>query len=337
MAMRIQQYRGDAAAFQDVRATDAFAPAQAVVRQVQAAMAGGKAFDEAVRTISAAPVLPPPGVAADRKSLLDSLNGLPPSTVSAVFALITDVANRQRQANAEQRFLTSEKQVDEMLGQARDIRSKAVSELVFGMVNGAVSVASGAASAAVSLKGMGEANQMSERASARLAEAEALPGGAGQIPAAVQAAGPAPGGLPAPAAEGVANAEQMAANAARNVQGPQAPVAAAAPAGPSTAVVSANNASLAAQNAMMRVNIKANLLNQISGGAQSGISGVGRGVTGMYDEEIKRKDAQTEKMRALNEALSNSEEALKQLIQKVLQTADTIQQTTNQARQKILG
>lgn len=182
MAMRIQQYRGDAAAFQDVRATDAFAPAQAVARQVQAAMAGGKAFDEAVRTISAAPVLPPPGVAADRKSLLDSLNGLPPSTVSAVFALITDVANRQRQANAEQRFLTSEKQVDEMLGQARDIRSKAVSELVFGMVNGAVSVASGAASAAVSLKGMGEANQMSERASARLAEAEALPGGRARSP-----------------------------------------------------------------------------------------------------------------------------------------------------------
>jgi hypothetical protein len=71
----------------------------------------------------------------------------------------------------------------------------------------------------------------------------------------------------------------------------------------------------------------------ISGGIDAGAQYVGT----MADAEVKKKEAEDEKMRAMRDALKDFDDSLKQLIEKTLATADAIQQQQNQTRAKILG
>ncbi|NLY40219.1 MAG: type III secretion system protein, partial [Desulfovibrionales bacterium] len=48
-------------------------------------------------------------------------------------------------------------------------------------------------------------------------------------------------------------------------------------------------------------------------------------------------DANIERSRAMSDSLKSLEDALRELIQKMLSTMDAIQQSTNQTRTKILG
>lgn len=90
-------------------------------------------------------------------------------------------------------------------------------------------------------------------------------------------------------------------------------------------------------HADMLLNTKVQSFNSAAGGVGGMLSSVNQAVGGIYDAEIKMKDADIERARALTDALKNLEDSLRDLIQKMLSTMDAIQQSSNQTRTKILG
>lgn len=121
-------------------------------KSIQAAMAAGKNFEEAVRLTQAAlPQLPPPmgdGV------LFRSENGAIPSLGADIMALMVDSASEQRRQAAEQRAMKTELIIDEIHEQAQTMRDKAVAQLVMGIISGTVSIAQGVATVSVMSKGI---------------------------------------------------------------------------------------------------------------------------------------------------------------------------------------
>lgn len=93
----------------------------------------------------------------------------------------------------------------------------------------------------------------------------------------------------------------------------------------------------ARSHADMLLNTKVQSFNSAAGGTVGTVGSISQAVGGMYDAEIKLMDADIERARAQTDALKSLEESLRELIQKMLSTMDSIQQGTNQTRTKILG
>lgn len=93
-------------------------------------------------------VLPPPSWTPSASL------GAVPSFGSTYLALITEMSSEERRRNAEMRALQTEEMVDKIQDQADTIRQKAVTQLVTGVVTGALSIAQGAASVGITVKGM---------------------------------------------------------------------------------------------------------------------------------------------------------------------------------------
>lgn len=83
---------------------------------------------------------PPPSPAADYAEL----NGMLPSLGSQVMALVGDAANEQRQVNKEERILQTKRTVAQLKEQATEMRNQAVTQLVLGVISGAVQFTMGA-------------------------------------------------------------------------------------------------------------------------------------------------------------------------------------------------
>jgi hypothetical protein len=76
---------------------------------------------------------------------------------------------------------------------------------------------------------------------------------------------------------------------------------------------------------------------QAYGGGATIVNTVGQFIGGMYDAEIKKMDADIERSRANVEALKDFNEGLTELIRKSLDSAQSMAESANQARSKILG
>ena len=132
-------------------------------RQLQEAMAAGLKFDDAVTQVkSDLPNLKIP-VFLESGTLKSNLEGLP-SFGANYMAMITDVASEQRRQNAEMRALQTEEMIDKIQDQAAELRSRAVTQLVMGIVSGTLSIAQGVMSAAMTIKGSANVEQKAQSA-----------------------------------------------------------------------------------------------------------------------------------------------------------------------------
>jgi hypothetical protein len=93
------------------------------------------------------PVLSPPGITGTFSlDKLDLTGGGMASPGAAILALLTKDAAEQRRVNKELIYQQSEEIVADIKSQAKDIRSKAIVQLVIGVCAGALSIAGGAIS-----------------------------------------------------------------------------------------------------------------------------------------------------------------------------------------------
>lgn len=100
----------------------------------------------------------------------------------------------------------------------------------------------------------------------------------------------------------------------------------------------ASNAStLARQQADMALNARVQAFNSGMSGGSSILGSIGQCVSTMYDAELKEMEGDVERIRAQQQNLESLDESLKALIQKAINSQDTIQQNMNQTRTKILG
>lgn len=128
--------------------------------QLLAAFEKTSSFSEAVNSVRAGlPPLPVPIMERDITSC-----GVLPSFGSNYLALITELASKQRQQNAEMRALQTEEMIDKIQEQAETIKNKAITQLVTGIVSGTLSIAQGIASTAISAKGISEAGKAADAA-----------------------------------------------------------------------------------------------------------------------------------------------------------------------------
>lgn len=77
--------------------------------------------------------------------------------------------------------------------------------------------------------------------------------------------------------------------------------------------------------------------NNIMKGFSDSVSGVNQSAGGFFDANIKDLQAQEERIKAMTDQLDSLDHALKELIQKALDTQNAIQENMNQTRTKILG
>lgn len=225
---------------------------------------------------------------------LTSCSGLVPlpSFGSTYLALITDISSEERRQNAEMRALQTEEMVSKIEEQADTIRDKAVAQLVTGVVTGALSIAQGAASIAITTKGFASSEQAAQKAYD-------------------------------------ASINKSTGAGTKAIVGEQAM---------NETLEKANNAStLARQQADMMLNSRVQAFNSAMGGANSILGSIGQCVTTMYDAALKESEADVERIRAQQQNLESLDESLKALIQKAINSQETIQQNMNQTRTKILG
>lgn len=77
--------------------------------------------------------------------------------------------------------------------------------------------------------------------------------------------------------------------------------------------------------------------NNIMKGFNDSVSGINQSAGGFFDANIKDLQAQEERIKAMTDQLDSLDHALKELIQKALDTQNAIQENVNQTRTKILG
>ncbi len=100
----------------------------------------------------------------------------------------------------------------------------------------------------------------------------------------------------------------------------------------------ASNAStLARQQADMALNARVQAFNSGMSGGSSILGSIGQCVSTMYDAELKEMEGDVERISSQQQNLESLDESLKALIQKAINSQDTIQQNMNQTRTKILG
>lgn len=77
--------------------------------------------------------------------------------------------------------------------------------------------------------------------------------------------------------------------------------------------------------------------NNISSGFSGAMTGATQSAGSFFDAETTKLQAQQEQIRAMNDQLDSLDQALKELVQKALDTQNAIQENMNQTRTKILG
>ena len=137
-----------------------------VDEQLLVALNSGKSFSEAVAAVkSDLPNLPPPMGTGEVWS--SGLAGLP-SFGANYLAMITDISAEQRRQNAQMRAEQTEEMVAKINEQADEMRNKAIAQLVLGVVSGALSIAQGAASTAMTARGMAASETQAQAAQNRV-------------------------------------------------------------------------------------------------------------------------------------------------------------------------
>ncbi|MBG3876349.1 type III secretion system protein [Desulfovibrio oxamicus] len=137
----------------DVAALD-----MALLRAVNA----GSSFSDAVGSVTSEL----PRLVLPHQNALTHLGSLSmaPSPGATLMSLITSLTSEERRQNADMRKEQTEAIVDQINAQADEMRSKAVAQLVMGVVSGAISIAQGFAVMSVQASGMKQAADFREGA-----------------------------------------------------------------------------------------------------------------------------------------------------------------------------
>lgn len=77
--------------------------------------------------------------------------------------------------------------------------------------------------------------------------------------------------------------------------------------------------------------------NNIASGFSGALNGTTQSAGSFFDAETTKLQAQQEQIKAMNDQLDSLDQALKELVQKALDTQNAIQENMNQTRTKILG
>ncbi len=77
--------------------------------------------------------------------------------------------------------------------------------------------------------------------------------------------------------------------------------------------------------------------NNIASGFSGALNGATQSAGSFFDAETTKLQAQQEQIKAMNDQLDSLDQALKELVQKALDTQNAIQENMNQTRTKILG
>lgn len=77
--------------------------------------------------------------------------------------------------------------------------------------------------------------------------------------------------------------------------------------------------------------------NNIASGFSGAMQGTTQSAGSFFDAETTKLQAQQEQIKAMNDQLDSLDQALKELVQKALDTQNAIQENMNQTRTKILG
>ena len=142
-------------------------------------------FSDAVKTVSSSlPTLSTPIMEADIRSY-----GTLPSFGSNYLALITQMASEQRQQTRDMRAQETEAMAQKIEAEADTIRSKAVANLITGIVSGTLTIAQGLASGVIMAKGIsknsgleGQARQVADGAlNNKVQNFNSIAGGANNI------------------------------------------------------------------------------------------------------------------------------------------------------------
>lgn len=146
---------------------------------------GSTSFKEAAAQIfSELPQLPKPIVT---KSDITNWGPTLPSFGANYLAMITDVAAEQHRQNAERKAISTEEMIAQIKEQASTIRTKAVVQLLTGIVTGLVSIAQGCVIMRMSTKGGLAADSAGEAAKNNVLAANGFEPGAENIPANIMA------------------------------------------------------------------------------------------------------------------------------------------------------
>lgn len=128
-------------------------------KQLMTMLNQGKDFSEAVKGVqNKLPSLPPP---LGEGTLFTKDGATLPSFGANYMAIISDYAAEDRRLSAEQRAKQTEIIIDQIKDQANKMRTKAVAQLVVGIVTGTVSIAQGVTSLGMMSKGIVDAKKNS--------------------------------------------------------------------------------------------------------------------------------------------------------------------------------
>ena len=266
------------------------------------AIQGGKSFTEAKSLVEAElPRLATPNGAA--MSLLKNWPALP-SPGALIMSVTTEFAAEQRQQNQELMWKETEAMAASMKDQAKEMREAAVTQLVMGVVSGALQIGLGLAQIGMGAAAAKSASAAAEKASAKF----------------VNDAG--------------AKAGNQAVNQGKTAQ--QA-TAAAQKAMEKASIGAEKIASETFSSAMMRSNMTINAIGQIGGGVAAALNAGAQFVGTEIQARAKEMEADQEKMRAVRDSIKSLDDGLRELIQKSLAAQNDIQASTNQARTRILA
>ena len=266
------------------------------------AVKSGKDFTQALKLVRQdLPKLPnPTGAALAQLKLWPGL----PSPGALIMCVTTQYAAEQRRQNQEITWAQTEAIAASMHSEADKMREAAVTQLVLGVVSGAISIGMGIVQIGMS----GAAASKAAKAADAAADEATLQGG-------IKAANKA------------INAGQTGADVSKAfLQGADAAADAADAAGKA-----AHQASMTASNTFMGA------VTQFGGSVTGMIGSAGQFISAEAQAACKEMQADQEKMRAVRDSIKDFNEALRELIQKALAAQNAVQESTNQTRSRILG
>lgn len=122
----------------------------------------GKNFSDALQSVNTQL----PSLSLPHQNSLAHLGSLDmaPSPGATLLSLITSLGAEERKQNAAMRIEQTKAIVEEIMNQADEMRSKAVAQLVMGVVSGVISIAQGVAVMSVQAAGMKQAGDFREGA-----------------------------------------------------------------------------------------------------------------------------------------------------------------------------
>jgi hypothetical protein len=264
------------------------------------AIQSGKSFTEARSLVeSTLPELAAPNDASI--SLLENLKAMP-SPAALFAARTTRFAGNQRRQNQEQMWQQTEAITASMRDEAKEMRSAAMTQLVMGVVSGALQIGMGLAQ-----MGMGAMAAKSATAAGQKAGEKYVNDAGAKAGAKATAQGQTP--------------QQVAAATRQGMEG--------------AAAGGEKIASETFSSMLMRSNMTIGAVGQIGGGVARAFDAGAQYVNAEVQAKLKEMDADQEKMRSVRESTQALSEAMRELIQKFLAGQNDIQSSTNQANTRI--